>query len=257
MRAAKYLALFVVALVLTGIIYEQIGERRDRKKYKQIGRSVDIGGRSLNIYCSGDGKPTVIFEGAGHTAGYAWIDIQAEVSKFTRACWYDRAGYGWSDPDPSTRTFQSIANDLHALLKAPALPGPYVLVGATAGTFHIRVYNGLYPTEVAGAVLIHASDPDAFAHEPEYMKGALGSLPPLLQRIGCVVGRGLYLGEEYGGGVCSRRFWHSSAVRTCGCKTVPGARSQIPESYRGVERLLVSSTPAAFSRTLLARPSHC
>jgi pimeloyl-ACP methyl ester carboxylesterase len=187
MRAAKCLALFVVVLVLTGIIYEQMGERRDRKKYKQIGRSVEIGGRSLNIYCSGDGKPTVIFEGAGHTAGYAWIDIQAEVSKFTRACWYDRAGYGWSDSDPSTRTFQSIANDLHARLKAAALPGPYVLVGATAGAFHIRVYNGLYPTEVAGAVLIHASDPDAFAHEPEYMKGALGSIPRLLQRIGCVV----------------------------------------------------------------------
>src|SRR5258708_11086555 len=172
MTAAKYLALFVVALVLTGIIYEQIGERRDRKKYKQIGRSVDIGGRSLNIYCSGDGKPTVVFEGAGHTAGYAWIDIQAEVSKFTRACWYDRAGYGWSDPDPSTRTFQSIANDLHALLKAAALPGPYVLVGATAGAFHIRVYNGLYPTEVAGGGVVHAAPPAPVAQKPGETKRA-------------------------------------------------------------------------------------
>jgi hypothetical protein len=62
-----------------------------------------------------------------------------------------------------------------------------VLVGAGAGAFHVRVYNGLYPSEVAGAVLIHADDPDVFAHEPEYMKGALASLPPFLQRIGCKV----------------------------------------------------------------------
>jgi hypothetical protein len=48
-----------------------------------------------------------------------------------------------------------------------------VLVGATAGAFQVRVYNGLYPSEVAGAVLIHADDPDIFAHEPEFMKGSL------------------------------------------------------------------------------------
>jgi pimeloyl-ACP methyl ester carboxylesterase len=185
--ATRRLALLLVVLVLTGIVYEQIGERRDRKRYQQIGRSVDIGGRTLNIFCSGEGGPTVIFEGAGHTAGYAWIDIQSEVAKFTRACWYDRAGYGWSDSGPSPRTFKAIANDLHALLQAAAVPGPYVLVGATAGAFHVRVYNGLYPSEVAGAVLIHASDPDVFAHEPEYMKGALASLPSLAQKIGCTV----------------------------------------------------------------------
>jgi hypothetical protein len=64
-------ALLIVALVVTGLLYEQTGERRDRKRYPQIGRSVDIGGRTLNIFCSGDGAPTVIFESAGHTAGYA------------------------------------------------------------------------------------------------------------------------------------------------------------------------------------------
>lgn len=183
----KRATLVIVALVLAGVIYEQIGEHRDRQRYPQIGRSVDIGGRTLNIYCSGEGSPTVIFEGAGHTAGYAWTGMQAEAAKFTRACWYDRAGYGWSDPGPSPRTFKAIANDLHALLRAAALPPPYVLVGATAGAFHVRVYNGLYPSEVAGAVLIHADDPDVFAHEPEYMKGSLAALPPFLQRVGCKV----------------------------------------------------------------------
>jgi len=90
----KRAALIAAVLILSGIIYEQIGRRRDRKRYPQNGRSVDIGGRTLNIYCSGEGSPAVIFEGAGHTAGYAWKGMQAEVAKFTHACWYDRAGYG-------------------------------------------------------------------------------------------------------------------------------------------------------------------
>lgn len=49
----KRATLVIVALILAGLAYEQIGERRDRKLYPQIGRSVDIGGRTLNIYCSG------------------------------------------------------------------------------------------------------------------------------------------------------------------------------------------------------------
>jgi pimeloyl-ACP methyl ester carboxylesterase len=73
---------------------------------------------------------------------------------------------------------------IHALLRAAAVPPPYVLVGATAGAFHVRIYNALYPGEVAGAVLIHADDPDVFAHEPEYMKGSLANLPPFVQRLG-------------------------------------------------------------------------
>jgi len=118
----KRAMLVIAALLVAGFVYEQIGARRDRTRYLQIGRSVDIVGRTLNNCCSGEGGPAVIFEGAGHTAGFAWKDMQAEVAKFTRACWCDRAGYGWSDPGPSPRTFKSIANDLHALVSAAAIP---------------------------------------------------------------------------------------------------------------------------------------
>ena len=51
----KMLALVVVVLVFAGMVYEQIGRRRDRKRFSKIGRSVDIGGRTLNLYCTGEG----------------------------------------------------------------------------------------------------------------------------------------------------------------------------------------------------------
>ena len=62
-----------------------------------------------------------------------------------------------------------------------------MLVGATSSSFHVRVYNGLYPDEVAGAVLIEATDTDVFAHSPAYMKGSLASLPPFLKAFSCKV----------------------------------------------------------------------
>lgn len=62
-----------------------------------------------------------------------------------------------------------------------------MLVGATSSSFHVRVYNSLYPDEVAGAGLIETTDTDVFAHSPAYMKGSLASLPPFLKAFSCKV----------------------------------------------------------------------
>ena len=150
----KSFGVVLLIAIVVGIVYEQVGQRQDRKRLPQIGRSVDIGGRSLNIYCSGEGSPTVILDSGGGNPGYAWAHIQPEIAKFTRACWYDRAGEGWSDPGPFPRTSAAIAKDLHELLQRAGVPPPYVLVGHSFGGLNARVYNGLYPNEVASMVLV-------------------------------------------------------------------------------------------------------
>ncbi|HLJ79231.1 MAG TPA: alpha/beta hydrolase [Acidobacteriaceae bacterium] len=174
-----------LALVVAGIVYEKIGERRDRTRYARIGDPVNIGNRTLNLYCSGQGSPVVVFESGAHTAGYGWVSVQPEVAKFTRACWYDRAGFGWSDPGPAPRTYAAIAEDLHSLLQAAGVPGPYVMVGATAGAYHVRVYNGRHPEEVAGAVLVEASDTDLTEHVPPRLTGRLERQPGWVQQATC------------------------------------------------------------------------
>jgi pimeloyl-ACP methyl ester carboxylesterase len=183
---AKALGVVLVASIAAGVIYEQTGRRRDRARYQQVGQSVAIGGgRTLNISCLGEGSPTVVLDSGGHTAGYTWVGMQPELAKLTRTCWYDRASYGWSDPGPAPRTAKVIANELHALLRAANVAPPYVLVGATSSSFHVRVYNSLYPEEVAGAVLIETTDTDVQAHSPAYMQGNLSALPPWLKRFSC------------------------------------------------------------------------
>jgi pimeloyl-ACP methyl ester carboxylesterase len=146
--------------ILAGVTFERVGEWRDRRNSPQVGRSFDIGGRSLNLYCSGTGSPTVLFESNGGVAGYRWVRLQRDVAALTRACWYDRAGLGWSEPGPFPNHSDSIAHDLHDLLTAANVRPPYILVGHSMGGFHVRVFRSFYPAEVAGLVLVDPMNED-------------------------------------------------------------------------------------------------
>jgi pimeloyl-ACP methyl ester carboxylesterase len=161
----------LLTLLVSGIVYEHLGRRWDRGRFLQIGKSVDIGGRTLNIFCSGTAGPPVIFESGGDGPGLEWEPIQTEVAKFTQACWYDRAGIGWSDPGPFPRTSEAIARDLHELLKRAGVPAPYVLSGASFGGLNSRVYAGLFPNEVAGMVLVDSAHEDEPQRAPKFYLG--------------------------------------------------------------------------------------
>jgi pimeloyl-ACP methyl ester carboxylesterase len=86
--------------------------------------------------------------------------VQPDVEKFTHVCSYDRAGYGWSDPGPLPRTSLQIAKELHTLLQTARVPPPYIMVGHSFGGFNVRVFNGLYESELAGMVLVDSEQED-------------------------------------------------------------------------------------------------
>ena len=178
--------LFGIALV-SGLLYEQVQRARDREHFPQVGRSVDIGGRMLNIDCSGAGQPALIlesgfanfgpwgsaiqgpkaiFSNGGPRPGFSWVPIQRALARLTTVCWYDRAGSGWSDLGPYPRDSAAQARDLHALLRAARLPPPYVLVGESSAALDARVYAGFYPIEVAALVLVNWADPALSLERP-------------------------------------------------------------------------------------------
>jgi pimeloyl-ACP methyl ester carboxylesterase len=178
-RAALIFGAGIFAIgLLSGRLYEQAQRARDREHFPQVGRSVDIGGRMLNIYCVGAGQPAVILESGanwslnaavhgpitiyangGPRPGYSWVSIQRALATVTTVCWYDRAGSGWSELGPYPRDSASQARDLRALRRAARVPPPYVLVGESSAALDARVYTGFYPTEVAGLVLVNWADP--------------------------------------------------------------------------------------------------
>src|SRR5215469_11913056 len=127
LRRISHIVLMLLMLaLLVGFTYEQVGRARDARQLPpRVGQAVDIGGRTLNLYCSGQGTPTVILETGGNSPGYEWLVPQSKMASFTRVCWYDRAGVGWSDPPSSPRTSTSIASDLHEALDRAQVSPPY------------------------------------------------------------------------------------------------------------------------------------
>ncbi len=138
---------------------------------------VDIGGRSLYLDCRGSGGPTVILEAGAGNDGRVWDTVALEdaakvpvlpaVAEFARVCAYDRPNT-FLDPDhPSRsdsvstpRTAAEIVADLHELLTADDVPGPYVMVGHSFGGLVTRLYASTYPDDVVGLVLVDAVHDD-------------------------------------------------------------------------------------------------
>ena len=158
---ARLGAVLVVVVLLGAALYEHLGAWHDGRVLKQIGRSVDIGGRTLNIYCTGEGSPTVIFVSGRTAPGYVWTPTQRGVSAFTRACWYDRADLGWSDSGPDPEWADAAARDLHRLVQNAGLRPPLVLVGHSFGGHVIRLYHHAYPGEASGMVFVDTALEDA------------------------------------------------------------------------------------------------
>jgi len=124
---------------------------------------VDIGGHKLHIHCVGpsNASPTVVLEAGGGDYSNTWTAVQNLLSSRVRTCAYDRAGLGWSEPGPAPRTMRQEVFELHALLEAAKVRGPFVLVGHSIGGLLARLYTDQYGSEVVAVVLVdptHESD---------------------------------------------------------------------------------------------------
>lgn len=129
--------------------------------YSRPGHMAPAGdGARLSLYCLGSGSPTVVFDSGFLDWAPAWAVVQPPIAKFTRACSYDRAGSGFSDPGPMPRTTARIAAELHGALHAAGIEGPYILVGSAFGGDHVRAFADLFMPDVAGIVLVDADASD-------------------------------------------------------------------------------------------------
>ena len=175
----------VLLVLVAGFVYEQVGRTHEATHLpRRIGHAIDVGGRTMNLYCSGEGTPTVILEAGGNEPGYSWALVQTRIAAFTRACWYDRAGVGWSDPPSAPRTSASVTSDLHDMLQHAEVSSPYVLVGESIGGEYGRVYTARYPADVAGLVLVDATNPDQ--QEPVFMQGMSERMSPRIRHLVCL-----------------------------------------------------------------------
>jgi pimeloyl-ACP methyl ester carboxylesterase len=164
------IGLLLTVLICAGVFGQQVksdGSSPADIVYAHPGRLVAVNGFRLNLYCMGSGAPTVVFDSGFEDWAPAWSTVQPVIAKWTRACSYDRAGAGFSDPGPMPRTSVRIAEELRSALHRAGIAGPYILVGSAFGGDNVRTFAALHMREVAGLVLV---DADATDLEPKVMQ---------------------------------------------------------------------------------------
>ena len=216
----------IIAVAVGGATYQWMATRQDLAATPPPGRLVDVGGHRLHILCTGAGSPTVILEGGLGGAGtVGWTLVQAEVSKFTRVCSYDRAGMGYSDPGPSPRTARRITRELARLLDRSGLEGPLVLVGESIGGLFVRVYASEHEAQVRGLVLVDASHEDQEMTMPR-----IAPFVPLLSTLGAFRLLGVSFGNVESLPASVRRFARATAFRTSAYRATADEGTHLPQT---------------------------
>jgi pimeloyl-ACP methyl ester carboxylesterase len=172
-------------------------------------QSVDIGnGRTLFLECHGTnaaGNETVVLISGYRDSGDVWTVDEAIVppsvgpavpvglARSHRVCSFDRPGTlrytadgnpltDRSSPVPQPRTAADVVADLHAVLSAAQVPGPYIVTAHSLGGLFARLYAQTYPVDVGGIVFVDAFSatvPEVFgARWPLYRDDVLGAVPP-------------------------------------------------------------------------------
>jgi pimeloyl-ACP methyl ester carboxylesterase len=188
--------------------------------YAVPGQRVDIGGRRINLHCTGAASPTVILMAGLSSWSAVWYKIQPAIAQTARVCAFDRAGYGFSDPASRPQILSGVVDDLHAALKVGSIPGPYVLVGHSLGGLEARVFSQRWPNEVVGMVLDDTSPAG---------EGLIDENQPGFDEV---VGR-----ESYAAGKLH-----------CALLAAQGPLKPSNAEYKDCSFALPSDTPAAFRR---------
>jgi len=131
---------------------------------------VEVKGHRLAVHCDGSGQPTAIIL-------HGWID-QPGITSYDyyggltdnlegdfRVCSYDRANVGDSETVRGTQTPEMVVGDLDGLMRAIGDPGPYVLIGQSAGGMVASAYAVAHPDKVVGIVMVDADFDDEIVLE--------------------------------------------------------------------------------------------
>jgi pimeloyl-ACP methyl ester carboxylesterase len=152
----------VALVIVTGVSWNFFALRRLRAQNPPPGRFYMVGGKSMHLNCAGTGTRTIVAEAGSGEDSLTWILLQNSLSRTYRFCSYDRAGTGWSEPQPGVRDAMAISSQLHELLKTAHEQGPFVLLGHSLGGLYIREYAQQYPSDISALIFLDAATPGAY-----------------------------------------------------------------------------------------------
>jgi pimeloyl-ACP methyl ester carboxylesterase len=165
MRRLPFRSLCLLTFLATGSSWAQAVQAPEAdlsfEPYAKPQILADVGqGRRIHLICMGAGTPTVIMTAGAGNWSSTWRKVQGEVGRKTRACAWDRAGFGFSDPSPQKQDAVHTEADLEQALASANIAGPYVVVGHSLGSAETLLFADRHPQETVGMVLVDPSFPD-------------------------------------------------------------------------------------------------
>ena len=162
-RICERIALSAVVVVFlaagASTVFNALAIHHYRAIYPPQGRLYIVDGYKMHLYCTGEGSPTIVLDAGLGNDSLIWADVQPTLSKTTRVCSYDRAGFGWSDLQPRPRDADRITDQLHTLLTDAGIKGSIVLMGHSIAGLYIRDYAARYSQNLSGLVFVDGSTP--------------------------------------------------------------------------------------------------
>jgi pimeloyl-ACP methyl ester carboxylesterase len=119
-------------------------------------QKIDFGDGQVYLDCRGSGEPTVLFDAPIGAGADYWRQQQEIISKYSRACVFDRFGYGLSSPLAREANADQQAVDIDRLWRLSRMTRPFVYVSSGSGIYTAQSLAKNFPDSLAGIVI---SDP--------------------------------------------------------------------------------------------------
>ncbi|MGO4186384.1 alpha/beta fold hydrolase [Pseudarthrobacter sp. TAF60_1] len=162
LRVLAIIALTLLGLVVVSTVVNLLLERVERANATPYGERIQIDQGTINVSRAGDSGPTlVLLSGLGTAApGLDFAPLVRELPGY-RTVVVEGFGYGYSDTEVRPRTIENTAEELHSVLSALGIHGPYILAGHSIAGFTTLYYANKYPAEVSAVIGIDPTVPTA------------------------------------------------------------------------------------------------
>lgn len=114
-----------------------------------------------------DENLTVVFDAGMGNWSLFFRPLVSILQNYSAICLVDRTGYDTESPCLAGQDAESVARQLKTQLDMRRIQGKLILAGHSIGGIHMRMFQKLYPNEVAGIILIDSAHPDLFEYIPE------------------------------------------------------------------------------------------
>ncbi|MTK09410.1 MAG: alpha/beta hydrolase [Hungatella sp.] len=153
--------IIIAGLLIISALTHNILTSMEKKKYT-IGKTIDIDGKHMQAYVTGQGEKTIVLlSGLGTASPIAdFMPLADRLSTDYKVVILEYFGYGFSDTTKAERSNENIVNEIRTALNQLEIKGPYILMPHSISGIYSMYYAIKYPDEVEAIIGIDESVPN-------------------------------------------------------------------------------------------------